>query len=69
MPRKSYAQKLSEIKPNPLRCVGMSREQIEVAINDISETMKGPMSNTERAALFGDRLDYRAGLVMLVPVP
>lgn len=40
----------------------MSRTEIEQAIAAISEQMKGPLSNLERALLHEDRKELRATL-------
>jgi hypothetical protein len=40
----------------------LSKEQIDEGIAAISEELKGPMSNTERLMLVGDRADLRAAL-------
>lgn len=65
MARKTYAQTLAEMKGDPSRCAGMSREQIESALKHITGLMKGPMPDVERAMTQGDRLDLRAALAAL----
>jgi hypothetical protein len=52
-------------KPKPERFAGMTRAQIEASLETISASMKRPMSNVERAMLFGDRCDLRAALAQL----
>lgn len=65
MTRKTHAQSLASLKPDPTRYASMSREQIEAALSEISDLMKGPMTDLERALTHGDRLDLRAALAAL----
>lgn len=49
-------------KPMPERFVHLSRDEIEDALSQIADTMKGPLPNIERALLYADRVDLRAAL-------
>jgi hypothetical protein len=54
--------KYTRIPPDPARYRYMSKADIEAAIADISNRMRGPMSNLERALSNADRADLRAAL-------
>ena len=62
-----YHKTLDRIRsnPSPERFAHMTAEQIDAAIAEISAEMKGPLSNTERALHFADRVDLRAARAAL----
>lgn len=63
----TYATALAKALKEAPTATGLSREDLERRIADITDALKGPVGNTERIMLCADRASLRKALAATSP--